>query len=298
MSNKIRVYAVMVCYNPNISELIHHTSSIIQQVEKLIVVDNSENPVNNGLIEEIKNHSSIQWIALNKNEGIGFAQNVGIREALREDAEFILLLDQDSNPPSTLVEELSKGILFLKSKGVKVGCMGPEVFNKESSEVYTPLLNKGAMEFQNFNERDALISSGTLIPSESLETVGLMEEELFIDLVDFEWCWRAKESGYRSFVTRNVRMGHMVGQKNTKILGVYNLLIPSPLRHYYQFRNSIFLFTRSYVPLYWKVRVIVERMIDLVAYPLLVGPRAKRLHYILKGIIHGISGKKGSITKW
>ena len=28
--------------------------------------------------------------------------------------------------------------------------------------------------------------------------VGLMDESLFIDWVDFEWCWRAKSKGYKT----------------------------------------------------------------------------------------------------
>ena len=168
---------------------------------------------------------------------------------------------------------LSSGIQFLKKKGIKVACLGPDIFNKNTNETYKPLLNKGIELNEDFVEKDVLISSGKLILADAVKEIGMMDESLFIDLVDFEWCWRAKKYGYRVFSSKRARMGHMVGQKNVKILKVYTLLIPSPIRHYYQFRNTLFLLKRDYVPNYWKIKALVERGIEFFLYPIFVSPR-------------------------
>jgi len=46
-------------------------------------------------------------------------------------------------------------------------------------------------------ETDMLIASGCLIPADVLRDVGLMDDALFIDHVDTDWCMRARARGYR-----------------------------------------------------------------------------------------------------
>lgn len=293
MREKSKVCAVLVSYNPDLKELESNLLLIINQVEKIFVVDNSELPLNINEITKIS--TKIEWISIGENKGIGAAQNIGISSALNQNFDAVLILDQDSTPPPNMVEGLVSGIIDLKEQGNNPACIGPEVFNKNSKEAYTPLLNKGVSFDSVYIEKDSMISSGTLIPTDALREIGLMDEELFIDLVDFEWCWRAQKMGYGCYVTKNVRMGHMVGQKNITLMGVYTLLVPSPIRHYYQFRNSLLLMKRNYVPTYWKFRTVIERIIDLIAYPFFISPRSVRLRYIMKGLKDGVSGKKGKL---
>jgi rhamnosyltransferase len=293
VNQKFKVCAVMVCFYPDIEELSSNINAIVGQVDKLIIVDNSEKPVNSDVLIENHHASNIEWVSLKQNLGIGAAHNVGIKMAIEQNYDGILLLDQDSNPPENLVSELSSGIEFLKGQGIKIACLGPDIFNKNTNETYKPLVNKGVELNQDLVEKDVLISSGKLILADVVKEIGMMDESLFIDLVDFEWCWRAKKYGYRVFSSRRARMGHMVGQKNVKILKVYNLLIPSPIRHYYQFRNTIFLLKRNYVPSGWKVKALVERCIEFFLYPLFVSPKLIRSRYIFRGIIDGILKRKG-----
>lgn len=293
MNQKFKVCAVIVCFYPDINELSSNIMSIVGQVDKLVIVDNSEKPVPSDFLTEEHQVNKIEWVSLNQNLGIGAAHNVGIKIAIEENYDGILLLDQDSNPPDNLVNALVAGVEFLKSQGIKIACIGPDIFNKITNESYKPLINKGVELDENFVEKDVLISSGKLLVANAVKDIGMMDETLFIDLVDFEWCWRAKKYGYRVFNNKEVKMGHMVGQKNIKILKVYNLLIPSPIRHYYQFRNSILLFKRDYVPAKWKIKALVERTIELFIYPLFFSPKIKRCRYIFKGIVDGIFNREG-----
>ncbi|MDR7078836.1 rhamnosyltransferase [Neobacillus niacini] len=296
MNQKFKVCAVMVCFYPDIDELLNNIESIVGQVDKLFIVDNSDQPVNHDFLIEKEQVDKIEWVSLNENLGIGAAHNVGIKLAIEQNFEGILLLDQDSNPPEHLVNTLVDGVQFLKKQGVKIACLGPDIFNKNTNENYKPLLNKGIELSEDFVEKDVLISSGKLLVADAVKDIGMMDESLFIDLVDFEWCWRAKKYGYRVFSSKRARMGHMVGQKNVKILKVYNLLIPSPIRHYYQFRNTLFLLKRDYVPTYWKFKALIERGIEFFLYPIFVSPRLGRIRYIVRGIRDGLFNRKGKLT--
>ena len=93
------------------------------------------------------------------------------------------------------------------------------------------------------------MSSGTLIHRNAIEYVGLFEEPLFIDCVDFEWGWRARSLGVKLLLVREAFFSHTIGDG----LHRYEQL-PSPIRHYYQTRNINYMLTRNYVPKLWKMK--------------------------------------------
>ena len=88
------------------------------------------------------------------------------------------------------------------------------------------------------------IASGKVIRLSALEQVGLMMEELFIDWVDIEWCWRARSSGYQIIGSANVVIDHTLGDESRN-LGYREVNLRSPTRHYYITRNAFALAFRS-----------------------------------------------------
>src|SRR5690606_10075289 len=100
-------------------------------------------------------------------------------------------------------------------------------------------------------EVDYVIASGCLIPFDVIETVGGMQEELFIDYVDIEWGLRAQHQGLQSLGVCAAVMQHQLGEKPIRFRG---RLIPvhSPLRHYYHFRNAVWLYRQSWLRKDWK----------------------------------------------
>ncbi len=60
-----------------------------------------------------------------------------------------------------------------------------------------------------------------LIGRAAYEAIGGMRDELFIDGIDHEWCFRAKSLGYRTFVARDVTMSHDMGEVGVSLFGRY-----------------------------------------------------------------------------
>ena len=118
-----------------------------------------------------------------------------------------------------------------------------------------------------------------------------LDDDLFIDAVDFEYCWRALSKGF--IVVKNLEsiIGHKLGNG---ISSFFNLkyISPSPIRHYYQFRNFILLSKRNYVPFYWKISTFIKYLLSLIFLPFLFQQRVKRFKYMINGIYDGILGKK------
>lgn len=294
--NKREVAAIVVCYHPNLDDLTKMVYTLIPQVNHIYLIDNtdmkSNDEWNHKLLDQFH---QVTYIPLLSNYGIGAAQNRGMEEAFANHHQYALILDQDSQIPDHLIMGLLDGIQKLRQQGKSIACIGPSVFNRDTHTEYSSKISRRKESANAYQEVSAIISSGSIIPKEAYEIIGGMDESLFIDNVDFEWCWRAKSKGYRTFLAKNVYMGHRVGQGNINILGLFSLQKPQPFRHYYQFRNTILLFRRKYTPKYFILRSIILKLVEFIVYSAFVKPRGLRARMMIKGIIHGILNKKGKL---
>lgn len=276
--------------NTNICVIIilyNSTAEQIKNVEALrydytvVAVDNSD--------EEIKLDNA-HYISLHGNKGIAAAQNVGIKWAKEHGYRYVLLLDQDSKIDEDFVENLHKDFLRIKEIDSKVGFVGPVFVDEVSKQEYKNYTDKD----EAFTKTSALIASGCLISMECLDIVGGMDESLFIDLVDFEWCWRAESNGYSGYMTRNVKMFHSIGKEYHNWYG-FVLGISAPSRYYYQYRNTLWLIKRGYVPMIFKIKSVLRRLLDMVLVPI----ASKQGWQVLKNMVKGINDglfKKNVLT--
>ncbi|MTH17512.1 glycosyltransferase family 2 protein [Flavobacterium sp. LC2016-01] len=287
------VSAVVVLYNPDLSNLKKSLLSLITQVGNVILIDNSPINLETGEFLSFFKDFSIEYYFLGENLGIAKAQNIGIHKALNKKSNFVLIMDQDSIPFSDMVYHLKHDFIFLSNKGCKVGAIGPVPINIQTQAPYSSRIKKNYPFFddcQNIIKVSELISSGSLIDLAIFEDVGLMDESLFIDGVDHEWCWRANSKGYVCAMSNNAKLQHMLGEGDRKIFGI-RIAITSPFRVFYQFRNYFYLCKRQYVPLYWKINNGFKYLIKILYYPTFVSPRKLYLKNILRGIKAGLSVK-------
>ncbi len=278
--NKSDILIIIVFYNPTAKQV--NNANSISEFHSVFVADNSNIP--------LKKRGSFIYKHLGFNKGIAAAQNVGIKYARENGFKYVLLLDQDSRIDESFVSEIYRDFITLKESDCKVAFVGP-IFVDEISN----------LEYKNYSDKNkpytrasSLIASGCLISMESIEEVGGMDERLFIDLVDFEWCWRAESKGYTGYMTRNVKMIHSIGNGYHNWHG-FVLGISAPFRYYYQYRNTLWLTRREYVPLKWKIKSILRRGLDMLLVPLFSHNGKESLKYMKKGIIDGLNFKKNSL---
>lgn len=224
---------------------------------------------------------NIHYIPLRKNTGIAAAQNTGINKAHELGCTYIVLFDQDSVIPPNYVNKMQSEFERLKKIYPMLVVVGPTVINKESGHEYKS--EKTAINHE-CKLVSALISSGSFYELDTVwNEVGLMEEDLFIDYVDFEWCWRSMKKGYVCAITQRLKLQHKVGQNDHIFMG-YPIIQSAPARYYYQYRNFLWLIGRNYVPLKWKINVGIRKLAEIILLPFYV--KAKRT--ILKNILLGI----------
>ncbi|WP_256383791.1 glycosyltransferase [Photobacterium toruni] len=282
---------VIVAYNPDVELINKNIKRALDSryVNKVIVVDNSNSSNNFNC-----NNNSFSYIPLFENKGIATAQNIGIKKSLSDKkSAVVILFDQDSIISKLLLEQLYDDYLLCKKRNIIVGAIGPTMIDSFSNKTEHPKFFKEIVK-KRLLQVDKIIASGQLLDKEFIQYIGLMDEELFIDGVDSEWCWRANSKNYKILLSVNAKMIHTVGESIIK-LPFLSLRVATPIRMYYQYRNYFLLFNKKHTPLYWKIRVGIAYVLKLFIFTMFVSDKKERLFFIKKGIKDGIIGKRGRI---
>lgn len=138
------------------------------------------------------------------------------------------------------------------------------------------------------------IASGTLVSKRAVQCAGMMREDLFIDYVDFEWCWRATAAGCRILAVPTVVIEHRLGDDVKQLLGK-SVRLRSDIRYYYIIRNGLYLsLFCTFLSLGEKVRLFA-RSFSFVIGVVLVRHNCRTLRLLARGIADGMSGRLGKV---
>ncbi len=237
------VVAVIVTYNPDYSLLEQNISSLSKQVDRIIIVKNSgeefDNRICNSLVEKIQ---------LKTNFGIAYAQNRGIEKAIDFGANFVLFSDQDTIFPDDYIKKCIE-IYENNKSSYKIAAVVPLFFNENKQELSRVMITKTKAISPETNKIYSLahaISSGSFIPVSVLKVIGFMNERMFIDYVDNEWCWRATREGFSIICDTGLVISHSMGDNYKKVLG-RKFVVYSNFRNYFFIRNSYYLLFHSHL---------------------------------------------------
>ncbi|WP_157883277.1 glycosyltransferase family 2 protein [Acinetobacter sp. NCu2D-2] len=277
-------------YNPDIENLINLVSSLHQSQLKVIVVDNASSQK-----ISFEKMNDVIVIALKDNLGIAKAQNIGIRKAIEVGCKKIIFFDQDSQIDHDFIKNLISDYEKLKDKGNKVAAIGPQFIDKKLG-FYAPglILRKNGLvkkidisKIKEPKKVDLIISSGSLIPIEVLQDVGLMNEDFFIDYVDTEWCFRALSKGYKIYVSPRAIMHHSVGDSTIRFMGL-TCPVHSAFRRYYRVRNLFLMWNMRHIKKKWIIKMFVHNLIAQILLILTQKNRMAYIKYFIKSIRDGI----------
>lgn len=295
---------IVVTYHPRECELNALLGALRPQLARVCVVDNgsARDPVQT-IHPEFFADSWCELIRLPSNQGVAAAQNAGIEYARAAGAAFVVLFDQDSEPAPDMVAGLLAVARSQTAAGVAVAGVGPRYVDARQNNPPPFIRIRGlsvtrqpCLPSQPVVEVDYLIASGCLIPMATLDTVGPMREDLFIDYVDIEWGLRARAAGFQSFGVCNATMRHAIGEAPLDLLG-RKLPLHTPLRHYYHFRNAVRLYCEAGLPLNWKLADGWRLLLKYGVYSWFARPRHEHWWMMTLGIAHGIMGRMGKYGK-
>lgn len=229
---KQKISAAIVTFNPDISLLRRVIGALRKQVVKLYVVDNCSD--NKTEIRSICITEDADFIPLPKNEGIAAALNCAFKKADDDGMKWLLTSDQDSVMPDDLLKKFSKqGGDLIAQKNLGIIC--PNFVNRSTGE----------KEYEGESPKliDMCITSGSLTRISSWKEIQGFDEEMFIDGVDFDFCVRLKNAGYKILLLPNVCIEHEIGNACEHSLFGYKFLVlnHSAFRKKYIAQNILYL---------------------------------------------------------
>ena len=284
---------VVVAFNPDVAKLCNVIESILKWSRRIILVDNT--PSGSYCVDDLIKYD-IDIIQVGENIGIGAAQNKGILRAVNLGFSWIVLSDQDTLFPANY------GCLmmgWLQADNSACAIVPTFIDSHRSSQSIIKATipawhgwKKIAPPQGIFNLYEGA-ASGMVLKVASLKQVGLMNEDLFIDWVDFEWCWRARSHGFKILGTSEVRINHTLGNGAISI-GKKVVNIRPPIRHYYITRNCLYL--AIYAPklsINCRLRLFLKALVYFISYPTLMTPRTQNFNAVIKGFRDGLIRRLG-----
>ena len=267
------VYAVLLNFNSakDTVNCIESIKRITYPNIKIVVVDNNSSDNSVELLKALS--GQFKLILSCDNFGYAKGNNIGIKYALEQGAEYICILNSDVEVEENFLEPI---IEFL-SKNKNTGIAGPCICDFENKAVvqslgayinlYTGLAmgkNKGSF-YKSIKEAvidvDYLGGACFVCKREVFEKVGLIPENYFLFYEESEFCLKAKGQGYSLKCITESRVYH----KGSATISKY-----SGLSYYFLNRNRIIFMRRNadllhkiifalYLPVETLGRVIIRK---------------------------------------
>lgn len=269
--DKPKIAAIYTTYHPD-NGFRHRINAVVQYCAITIVVDNT--PGGHFFTQSDANGLTILQDGVNK--GLGTALNAGLAEAKRQQCEIVVLFDQDSSPEEDFIEKLCEGLYAAGPRSI----VGPILLDDNdlplaavSTSVSSPVLQLAK----------CIPTSGMCFSLDCIETSDRFTEDFFLDFVDFDWCWRLQQKDWSVFRLLSLPMPHRLGLAQRHLLFL-TFHIPAPYRHYFQFRDTLKMLGRSYVPIRSQIRFSVILIPKLIVYPFILDRGIERLKWMFFGI--------------
>ena len=263
----MKISGVVIWYNPDL-KCVDNIKTYIQCLDKLYIIDNSEN--NNEKLLEKSCSEKIEYIPNYFNYGIAKALNIGCKLALSENFTWILTMDQDSIFPTGELEKMIS--LVKKNIDKKIAIFSP---------VHKIIQPKGDKIV--YYEKNRVMTSGNLLNLNIYCKIGGFLDELFIDEVDHEMCYKILKHNFKIKQFEDIKLIHFIGNTEVKYIFdkeicVYN---HKPIRKYYIIRNKLYI--KRLYPEYTKdyLNQIVKEFLKVILFE---KEKYKKFKYMIKGI--------------
>jgi GT2 family glycosyltransferase len=229
----------------------------------LVVVDNGS--VDDSVLSIRTAFPGLTVLETGANLGFAEGNNVGIRHAMAHGADYVLLLNNDTEVAPDLIEAL----LDAHRQFPRAGVIGPKMyyFDDPCRIWYAGgLWDEGGQCFQQRGdgERDHgqydtagpteyVVGCAMFIPRGVVEHIGLLESKFFLNYEEIDFGTRATAAGYELVYAPRGRLWHKV---SASFGGA-----ESPLKVYYTFRNRLLWAHRH---LGWRRRLRVASRVAAV----------------------------------
>jgi len=187
----------------------------------------------------------VEVVEAGRNLGYAGACNLGIGRALARGSDMVLLLNNDARLAPDCIHELVRAALALPD----AAALCPKIYFAERPHVVQSTGGRVSLwrgtarqvgrgeedrgQWSRLEERDYADGACMLLTRRALEAVGPLDEEYFAYWEETDWCFRAREKGFRCYYVPTARAWHR---------GISSFSL-SRYRFYY--RRGAFMFLRK-----------------------------------------------------
>ena len=210
---------------------------------RILIVDNGST---DDSVEQFRGLPDVNLLTNEVNLGFAEGNNRGIDYALRRDADYILLLNNDTTVSSTLLDEM----VYVAESDRHIGIVGPIIYYTERPDVvwfagmhfrYGLYVVRRGLHLKPplspIEQVDFASGCGMLVRRAMFERVGLFDPRFFMYYEDLDLCIRASKAGYRIVTATRAIMWHALSASTGGA--------DSPLKQYHQIKST-FIFCRKH----------------------------------------------------
>lgn len=294
---------VVVTYHPK-GDYGARLAGMRAQGDALVVVDNASGPEVRDKLEEICIREGWKLITNPENLGVGRALNQGVMQLKKLGFEWVLFFDQDSEP----LEDMSRRMiesLHQHPHSSRVAVVGAVFQERTTGRRHRFLRTHPQFPFifqkvepveKDLPEVTFVITSGSLVRVAAVEDVGNLDEAMFVDYVDTDFCLRCRRHGWHVMVSSAAHFVHEFGQRDShrwwgiEIQPTHH----SALRHYFIARNRITMWRRHAVAVpHWALFDLCFSAYNGFRVLAFESHRWRKLKAMILGTWDGLCGRKG-----
>ncbi len=212
---------------------------------RIIVVDNGSEG-GEAAVLRAEFGGSVDLIENETNLGFAGGANLGIRHALAQGADYVLLLNNDTTVDpgflTALVEAAqsrpdaaalcAKAYYFAEPDVLYSTGGSVNLWTATAKQIGNGQRDRG--QFERIAARDYADGVCMLIPRRALESVGLLDEDYFSYWEETDWCVRARDKGLRCYYVPSAKIWHKAAR------------VQSPTNQYnFLFRRNALMFVRK-----------------------------------------------------
>jgi len=197
---------------------------------EIVVVDNNSD---DGSLELARqSFSRATFIKNEQNLGFSAGNNVGIKYSLEKMADFVFLLNNDTEVEKDFLKQLVQ-----VAKINDAGILGALIFSGNNKDIWfsggkidwlrMKALNEQVLIKNNNNSPDFVSGCAMLVRAEVFAKIGLFDEDFFLYWEDVDFSVRAKKAGFALSVVANSHVRHLELSENKKAKKIYWLVLSS-----------------------------------------------------------------------
>lgn len=275
----LKIGSCTILYNPD-EKVIKNIETYSNLVDYCVIVDNSDKK--NDICNSLKNNNKYIYIDMEGNKGIAAALNKGINFLRTKKIDYALTMDQDSQFPSECYDKIIEIINNNKDNYSVIGLNFNNMLDYECTEII---------------DVPYWLTSGNFVNINDFFKLGKFNNDLFIDYVDIEYGHKLYIAGLKIGYLKGFSLIHQIGNPiKIKLFGkTYYSMNHSPIRYYYRYRNSYFLYHKD--KKFYKEKFLKEIFINIPKMLLCEKNKKKKLMMIHKGITDAKEGKLGKFDE-